>query len=80
MFDWTISLGNVLTLGGFAFGGVAFVYAVRQDVAVLAERLKPLEAAVVQLTNILVTQARNEVRLDAVERDMKRNDSRQHGR
>lgn len=74
--DWTISVGNLLTLGGFVFGGVGFVVAVRRDVAVLSTKLKPLEAAVLKLTDILERLARHDERLKAVERDLERNDSR----
>lgn len=78
--DWSVSLGNILTVLGFVAGGLMFVLAVRRDVDILSTRLKPLEDAVVQLTTILVTLARQDVRLEAVERDVERNDARKQRR
>ena len=78
--DWSVSLGNLQTMGGFVAGGVLFVLAVRRDVDILSTRLKPLEDAVVQHTSILITLARQDVRLAAVERDLERNDPRKQRR
>lgn len=69
VFDWTISLGNVLTLVGFVGGGIAFIYAVRRDVDVLTARLKPLETAIGELTEALTVIARQDERVKALERD-----------
>lgn len=78
--DWTVSIGNILAVTAFVGSGIVFILAVRRDVDILSTRLKPLEDAVVQLTSILVTLARQDVRLDAVERDLQRNDPRQQRR
>lgn len=67
MIDWSISLGNLLTLAGFLGGGVLFVFAVRRDVDVLSQRFIPLEQAVVRLTDILVELGRQDVRLNNLE-------------
>lgn len=73
--DYTISLGNLITGAGFLFGGISFVYAVRQDVSILSERLKPLEEAVKKLTSLIELVARQDERLNAVERDMQGSNS-----
>lgn len=78
--DWSVSVGNLLTLLGFAGGGLGFVFAVRRDVAVLATRLGPIEAAVVKLTEVLQTLARQDERLKVIERDVERNDPRKQRR
>ena len=78
--DWTISIGNILTMGGFVLGGVGFVVAVRRDVAILATRLTPIESAVLKLTDILEKIGRQDERLKAVERDIERNDPRKQRR
>jgi hypothetical protein len=80
MIDWSVSVGNILTLAGFAFGGISFVVAVRRDVSVLAARLGPIESAVVKMTEILERLGRQDERLKAVERDVERNDLRKQRR
>ena len=80
MIDWTISIGNLLTLGAFAASGVGFVVAVRRDVAVLSNRLFPIESAVNRLADILEKLGRQDERLKAVERDIERNGTRQQRR
>lgn len=76
MIDWTITVGNILTIAGFTIGGAGFVVAVRRDVSILSEKLKPIELAVLKLTDILEKIARQDERLKAVERDVERNDPR----
>lgn len=44
-FDWTISLGNILTVGGFAGSGVIFVMMMRTDIRLLAQRVDAVELA-----------------------------------
>ena len=78
--DWSVSIGNLLTMLGFVFGGISFVYAVRRDVSVLAQRLEPLEAAVTRIVELLTTVSRQDERLKVVERDLQRNDPRQKWR
>lgn len=80
MIDWTVNLGHILTVGGFAGIGIGVIYAVRQDVAVLSTRLNPLEAAVVKLTDILERIGRHDERLKSVERDLERSHSEQKRR
>lgn len=77
--DATISVGNILTLVGFVVGGIMFVVAVRRDVDILSTRLAPLEKAIVQLTDILIKLAIQDVRLNTMERDLQRNELRRKG-
>ena len=44
-FDWTISLGNILSLSGFGLGGVVFVLMMRGDMLVLGVRVAAVELA-----------------------------------
>lgn len=73
-FDPTITLGTVLTLAGFILGGMAFVYAIRSDVAQLGtresqfrERLDALETEFKKMTDVLVQIARQDERMRAHE-------------
>lgn len=68
-FDWTVNLGNLLTLLGFIAAGATVIFAVRRDVDVLTARLAPLETALKELTASLTTVARQDERVKALERD-----------
>jgi hypothetical protein len=60
IFDWTISLGNILTIVGFCFSGVIFVMLMRADMLVLGGRVTNLEAALRELmqSNIAIAEMR----------------------
>ena len=45
IFDWTVSLGNLLTVGGFAGSGVIFVMLMRTDIRLLGQRVTAVEEA-----------------------------------
>lgn len=75
-FDWTISLGHILTIIGFVGTAVGVIFAVRRDVSVLSARLEPIEEAVKALTAALTDVARHDERIKAVERDVQRLDPR----
>jgi hypothetical protein len=59
-FDWTISLGNILTVVGFCFSGVIFVMLMRADMLVLGTRVTNLEGALRELmqSNIAIAEMR----------------------
>ncbi len=78
--DWTISVGNIITVAGFLGGGILFMIAVRRDVDQIAVRLEPLENAISKLTDILIEMARQSERMNAFERELQRNNSRQQRR
>lgn len=71
LIDWSISLGNILTMGGFLIGGVSFVLAVKSDVKILGVELKTLKVSVNQMTtdivNALVADGRLDERVKALE-------------
>ena len=59
-FDWTISLGNVLTVLGFFGSGVVFVMMMRTDMIVLGGRVTSIEGALRELvqSNIALAEMR----------------------
>ena len=67
VFDWTISLGNILTIVGFAGSGVIFVMMMRGDMMVLGQRVNSLEIAFRQLTEATVNVARQEARITTLD-------------
>ena len=66
-FDWTISLGNLLTVFGFAGSGVIFVMMMRGDMMVLGQRVTSLEVAFKQLVDATISVARQETRISALD-------------
>lgn len=55
-FDWTVSLGNLVTVIGFVCSGVAFVMLMRGDMMVLGTRIGAVEDAIKDMAhaNLLV--------------------------
>ena len=67
MFDWTISVGNALTIISFIGGGIVFVVTVRNKVNSLAEKMVSVDTKLEQLVEILVQQGRHEERMNAMD-------------
>ena len=65
-FDWTISLGNLLTVAGFGFSGIIFVMMMRGDMLVLASRLNNIEGVLVKLADTAEDMARQEGRIESL--------------
>ena len=59
-FDWTISIGNLLTIIGFAGSGVVFVMFIRADLQVLSSRVMSLEGTTRELVqaNLIMSELR----------------------
>ncbi len=67
MFDWTIGLGNLLTLGMILSACVAFAYTNRGKIDSISQRLLFLEGEIKRLVDVLVQQGRQDERLGAVD-------------
>lgn len=67
MFDLTVNLGNLLTIGAFLAGGLGFVYTVRGRVDALSSRLFVLESEIRRMVDVLVQQGRHEERMNAMD-------------
>lgn len=70
--DWTINLGNILTICGFFGGGLAFAFAIRLDVQSLklqetttADRIEALERDMHRLAEVLIAVAVQDERLNS---------------
>ena len=66
-FDWTISLGNLLTVGGFAFSGIVFVMMMRADMMVLGQRINSVELVLKDLAAAGLAVARQEARIEGLD-------------
>ena len=67
IFDWTMSLGNLMTVVGFFFSGVAFVLFMRSDIMVLANRVTNLEGALRELVQANLAMAEQRGRLQTLD-------------
>lgn len=67
MFDWTVSIGNALTIISFIGGGIVFVVTVRNRVSSLAERMLSVETELTKLVAVLVQQGVHEERMRALD-------------
>lgn len=83
-FDWTVSIGHILTFLGFIFGGFGFVYAMRYEVRRVADgveamkgRMQSVENELKKMSDVLVELGRQDERLNAMDRRL---DDLQHGR
>jgi len=66
--DMTISIGNLLTIAAFLVGGIGFVYTIRADVRSQGDRISSVEDEIKEIKTVVVAQARNEERLNAMDR------------
>lgn len=67
-FDWTISLGNIITIFGFALSGLIAAAMLKSDVRMLGQRMGALEKDVDNIANVIVQIARQEERLSSIDR------------
>lgn len=63
MIDWTISLGNIFTIIGFAVSGIIFVMLMRNDIRLLAEGQKILATRITNVENTLRDMAKSQLLL-----------------
>ncbi len=76
IFDWTISLGNILTIVGFVGAGVSFVLFMRSDILVLANRVSNLEGATRELVQANLAFAEQKGRMETLDDRMNNLSSR----
>ena len=70
LLDFTVNLGHVLTIASFLIGGVAFVYAIRGDVGSIKARMEVVESEIRKISDILITVARQDERMNAFDRQI----------
>lgn len=63
MFDWTVTLGNLLTVIGFAISGIAFVMMMRSDLRLLALRIDNVEETMKELakSQYVISEQKGEI-------------------
>lgn len=72
--DWSINLGNMLTICSFLVGGLYFVWAIKADTRVLAVRLDGVDKQFINVQDelkkmgeVLIAVARQDARLNAMD-------------
>lgn len=78
MIDWSVSVGNILTMITIVAGSLAAFFSVKSDVRVikhdmnnLAQRQEIVSESLAQITTILVTLAGQEERIKGLENDFR---------
>lgn len=67
IFEWTISIGNLLTVAGFGFSGIIFVMMMRADILLLGQRIANMEIVLEKLATASLVVARQEAQIGALE-------------
>lgn len=58
IFDWTVSLGNVLTMIGFVAGSMIMVLSMKSDIRILDRRMSETEKDVDKISTAIIETAR----------------------
>ena len=84
-FDLTVKLGDLLVLAGFIFGGITFMFSIRQDVTSLketenqnAKKIQELKTSVDALSEATVTLARQDERMKAFDHRLNKLEDAMH--
>lgn len=67
MFDWSVNLGNLLTLGALVCSVAIVVGMLRNQVVELTRRMLAMEESMKQLVQVLIDQGRQEERMTAID-------------
>lgn len=67
IFDWTVNLGNLVTLVTMCGAGIGFVYTMISRIDAIASRLFVLENEFKKLIDVLIQQGRQEERMTALD-------------
>lgn len=70
IFEWTISLGNLLTVIAFFVSAITFVMFMRADIMVLSTRVTSLEAALRELVQANLAMAEQRGKLEQLDQRM----------
>ena len=71
MIDFTIRLGDLLTMAGLFGGGVIVITFMRADLRALSSRVGVLENKLDSVTNVIVEQAKHDQRIAFIEQEMR---------
>lgn len=72
LFDPTINYGHILTAVSFIIAGTAAFFGMKAELHNVDQRVAKIEATLQQLANVVVLTARQDERLNAIERRVDR--------
>ncbi len=76
LFDPTINFGHILTVATFIFAGTAAYYGMKAELHNVDQRVAKIETTLQQLANVVVLTARQDKKLNAIERRVDRIEQR----
>lgn len=76
MIDFSINLGNILTVVAFIVGGVGFVYTMQSRIEALSTRMISLEGEIKKMVDVMLLQARHDERMNAMDQRLSAQGSR----
>jgi hypothetical protein len=71
-FDPTINYGHIVTAGSFIVAGLAAFFGMKAELDSVDQRVAKIETTLQQLANVVVQTARQDERLNAIERRVDR--------
>ena len=71
-FDPSINAGHILTFCGFIAAGTAAYYGARIELSIVDQRLKAVEGQITKMADVLVQDARQDMRIISLEKRMNR--------
>jgi hypothetical protein len=71
-FDSTINLGQILTILSLVASGFGAFYGVKLELATISTRLEMVERTMSQMATVLIVQGRQDERLNALERRIRK--------
>lgn len=70
MFDWTVNLGNLLTIATLFVVGLGYLYTMKDKIDSMSARLLVLEGELKKLIDVLIQQGKHEERMLAMDARM----------
>jgi uncharacterized alkaline shock family protein YloU len=67
VFDWSINVGNILTIIGLVAAAISVVVSMKSTLASFAERLRDVENEIEKLLGVLIMQGKVEERLKFID-------------
>lgn len=70
IFEWKISIGNLVSLMSVLVGGLLFVFTIKADLQVITVRVAQIESTNSKIGDVLITLARQDERLSTIEKNI----------
>jgi uncharacterized protein (DUF2225 family) len=71
MIDWTLNAGHIIQIVVMVGGIIAFIYAIKSDVAKVKENVSDIKEELKELRKVFTTQVDHDGRLSRAEQDIR---------